>query len=174
MDGALCAAACPGAALTPRVTTPEDPAVSTPPPPPAPPPRVIKRYANRKLYDTGRSCYVTLEEIGVLVKAGQAVRIVDNRTGEDLSSVTLAQVVVEEEKKQRRGLPLSGLPNPLTAFLGRSHDAIEDLQRRLDERIHKVIETMTQLPTLQEEVTALRDRVAELEARIGELEASQR
>ena len=62
-------------------------------------PKVIKRYANRKLYDTVESRYVTLEEIAEMVKAGTEVRIVDNRTKEDLTSVTLAQIIFEEEKK---------------------------------------------------------------------------
>ncbi len=62
-------------------------------------PKVIKRYTNRKLYDTVESRYVTLEEIAAMIKAGAEVKIVDNRTKEDLTSVTLAQIIFEEEKK---------------------------------------------------------------------------
>ena len=62
-------------------------------------PKVIKRYTNRKLYDTVESRYVTLEEIAEMIKAGAEVRILDNRTKEDLTSVTLAQIIFEEEKK---------------------------------------------------------------------------
>ncbi len=62
-------------------------------------PKVIKRYTNRKLYDTVESRYVTLDEIAQMVKAGAEVRIIDNRTKEDLTSVTLAQIIFEEEKK---------------------------------------------------------------------------
>ena len=62
-------------------------------------PKVIKRYTNRKLYDTVESRYVTLEEIAGMIKAGAEVKIVDNRTKEDLTSVTLAQIIFEEEKK---------------------------------------------------------------------------
>ena len=65
-------------------------------------PKVIKRYANRKLYDTVESRYVTLEEIAEMVKAGAEVRIVDNRTKDDLTSVTLAQIIFEEERRPRR------------------------------------------------------------------------
>jgi polyhydroxyalkanoate synthesis repressor PhaR len=61
--------------------------------------KIIKRYTNRKLYDTVESRYVTLEEIAAMVKAGAEVKIVDNRTKEDLTSVTLAQIIFEEEKK---------------------------------------------------------------------------
>src|SRR5204862_499709 len=64
-----------------------------------PGPKIVKRYANRKLYDTERSCYVTLEDISTMIKAGEEVRVVDNKTGEDLTSVTLAQIIFETEKK---------------------------------------------------------------------------
>ena len=70
--------------------------------------KVIKRYTNRKLYDTVESRYVTLEEIAEMVKNGAEVRIVDNRTKEDLTSVTLAQIIFEEEKRQSQ-MPLGVL-----------------------------------------------------------------
>lgn len=73
--------------------------------------RIIKRYQNRKLYDTHSSCYVTLDEIGQLVKEKEDVKIIDNRTGEDLTSVTLTQIIFEEEKKKKSVLPLSTLRN---------------------------------------------------------------
>ncbi len=63
-------------------------------------PKIIKRYANRKLYDTEQSCYVTLDDIAGMIRDGAEVRIVDNKTGEDLSSVTLAQIIFETEKKK--------------------------------------------------------------------------
>src|SRR3954452_8993342 len=68
--------------------------------------KIVKRYANRKLYDTERSCYVTLEDISVMIKAGDEVRVVDNKSGEDLTSVTLAQIIFETEKK-KSFMPLS-------------------------------------------------------------------
>lgn len=71
-------------------------------------PRVIKRYTNRKLYDTAESRYITLEEISEMVKQGLELQIVDNKTKEDLTSVTLAQIIFEEEKKKNR-MPLSVL-----------------------------------------------------------------
>jgi polyhydroxyalkanoate synthesis repressor PhaR len=61
-------------------------------------PRVIKRYANRKLYDTRESRYVTLPQIAELVRLGEDVQIIDNRTKENLTSVTLAQIIYETEK----------------------------------------------------------------------------
>jgi polyhydroxyalkanoate synthesis repressor PhaR len=62
-------------------------------------PKVIKRYTNRKLYDTVESRYVTLDEIAEMIKAGAEVKVVDNRTKDDLTAVTLAQIIFEEEKK---------------------------------------------------------------------------
>src|SRR3954452_8921327 len=71
-------------------------------------PKVIKRYTNRKLYDTVESRYVTLDEIAQMIKDGAEVKIVDNRSKEDLTSVTLAQIIFEEEKK-RSQMPLGVL-----------------------------------------------------------------
>ncbi len=65
-------------------------------------PKVIKRYTNRKLYDTVESRYVTLDEIAEMIKAGGEVKVIDNRTKDDLTAVTLAQIIFEEEKKSSR------------------------------------------------------------------------
>ena len=84
----------------------DNPQVEAPGSPRAP--KIIKRYTNRKLYDTVESRYVTLDEIAEMVKAGAEVQIVDNRTKEDLTTVTLAQIIFEEEKKTSK-MPLSML-----------------------------------------------------------------
>lgn len=73
--------------------------------------RIIKRYANRKLYDTEHSRYVTLDQISGMIRNGDDVKIVDNKTKEDLTTVTLAQIIFEEEKKQRSFLPLAAMRN---------------------------------------------------------------
>jgi polyhydroxyalkanoate synthesis repressor PhaR len=73
--------------------------------------RIIKRYANRKLYDTEHSRYVTLDQISEMIRHGDDVKIVDNKTKEDLTTVTLAQIIFEEEKKQRSFLPLAAMRN---------------------------------------------------------------
>ncbi len=88
--------------------------------------RVIKRYANRKLYDTEDSRYVTLDEIASLVKAGTDVRIVDNRSGEDLTEVTLAQILFEEQKKRKTRMPLAMLKN----LIASSGETISDFIQR--------------------------------------------
>src|SRR5437899_8613076 len=66
---------------------------------------VIKRYSTRKLYDTQESRYVTLEELEELIRAGKEISVVDVSTGEDLTSVTLAQIILENERNHRATLP---------------------------------------------------------------------
>lgn len=72
-------------------------------------PKIIKRYQNRKLYDTESSRYVTLDDIATMIKAGEDVKVVDNKTREDLTSVTLTQIIFEEEKRKKSVLPLDAL-----------------------------------------------------------------
>ncbi|MBI3120849.1 MAG: hypothetical protein HYZ03_01035 [candidate division NC10 bacterium] len=70
---------------------------------------VIRRYANRKLYDVQESRYVTLEELEELIRMGKEISVVDATSGDDLTSVTLAQIILEIERNRRAALP--------TAFL---------------------------------------------------------
>jgi polyhydroxyalkanoate synthesis repressor PhaR len=72
-------------------------------------PRVIKRYANRKLYDAQASRYVSLDDLLELIRAGENIQVVDAGSGEDLTSVTLAQVILERERGRRGGLPAAFL-----------------------------------------------------------------
>ncbi len=84
---------------------PEAPAA----PSPERPRRVIKRYSNRKLYDTKDSRYVTLLQIAQMVRGGEEVQIIDNNTKEDLTEITLAQIIFEEQKAHPRNVPLQTL-----------------------------------------------------------------
>src|SRR5687768_13268006 len=70
---------------------------------------VIKRYSNRKLYDTQESRYVTLEEIEEMIRGGREVSVVDAASGEDLTSVTLTQIILENERNHRANLPAAFL-----------------------------------------------------------------
>ncbi len=70
---------------------------------------VIKRYSNRKLYDTQESRYVTLEEIEDMIRAGREVQVVDASSGEDLTSVTLMQIILDSERNRRANLPAAFL-----------------------------------------------------------------
>ena len=72
---------------------------------------VIKRYSNRKLYDTQESRYVTLEEIEEMIRGGKEISVVDASTGEDLTSVTLAQII-PRERAQPPGRASLRIPPP--------------------------------------------------------------
>jgi polyhydroxyalkanoate synthesis repressor PhaR len=76
-----------------------------PPEEPGPAPRPIRRYGNRKLYDAAARRYVTLEDLARLVADGHEVEVVDQRTGEDLTSHTLAQVLLEGVKQGASPIP---------------------------------------------------------------------
>jgi polyhydroxyalkanoate synthesis repressor PhaR len=92
------------------VDTPPQPASSTASTPATERPRrVIKRYSNRKLYDTKDSRYVTLLQIAEMVRSGEEVQIIDNNSKEDLTEVTLAQIIYEEQKAHSRPVPLQTL-----------------------------------------------------------------
>jgi polyhydroxyalkanoate synthesis repressor PhaR len=71
--------------------------------------RIIKRYSNRKLYDTQESRYVTLLDVAELVRAGEDVQVIDNGTKEDKTDVTFALIISEELKARPRGIPLTTL-----------------------------------------------------------------
>src|SRR5438270_11625954 len=65
-----------------------------------------KKYGNRRLYDTAGSRYVNLEDLAALVRSGKDVRVVDAKTGRDLTRVTLTQIITEDAKDKPTGLPL--------------------------------------------------------------------
>ena len=72
-------------------------------------PWLLKKYGNRRLYDTRESRYVTLLQIAEFVRAGQEVQIIDNNSKEDLTEITLAQIIFEEQKNASRSVPLQTL-----------------------------------------------------------------
>jgi polyhydroxyalkanoate synthesis repressor PhaR len=107
-----------GWARAPRARTVPDrrtivdpkPEASAPPSPPVERERrIIKRYSNRKLYDTKGSRYVTLLQIAEMVRGGEEVQIIDNTTKDDLTEITLAQIIYEEQKARSRSVPLQTL-----------------------------------------------------------------
>ena len=99
-------------------------------------PRLIKRYPNRKLYDTVESRYVTLDDIARMVSSGQEVRILDNATGQDMTSVTLAQIILETERRKRT-FPLVALKRLVQGSnLG---DLVSHLERGLDQTVGRVL-----------------------------------
>jgi polyhydroxyalkanoate synthesis repressor PhaR len=88
---------------------------------------LIKRYPNRKLYDTESKQYVTLEGISGLIRDGKEIRVIDNATGEDLTAQTLTQVIAELEKKPGGFLPR----NILAGLIQTGGDRLNSLQRNI-------------------------------------------
>lgn len=96
--------------------------------------RTVKRYANRKLYDTKESRYVTLDQIAEMIRRGEDVKVVDNNTKEDLTSVTLAQIIFEEEKKRHSFLPLAALRNIIQS----GGESLQGLMTQISESAERV------------------------------------
>ena len=63
--------------------------------------KIIKRYQNRKLYDTHESSYVTLDEIAKMIKSGEDLRVIDNKTKNDITAATLTQLLYESERRAK-------------------------------------------------------------------------
>lgn len=107
---------------------------------------LIKRYANRKLYNTATRKYVTLDEIGVLLQEGREVQVVDHSTGEDITTATLTQILAHQEKAetgsvpqdllermvQLSGLTLNAMKESIQAFLDPIGYFSHELKRRMD------------------------------------------
>jgi len=84
---------------------------------------IIKKYANRRLYNTGTSTYVTLEDLAGMVKNGEDFTVVDAKTGEDITRSVLTQIIFEQENKGQNLLPITFL-RQLIRFYG---DSIQNL-----------------------------------------------
>ena len=88
----------------------------------APDPIIVKKYANRRLYNTASSCYITLEQLCDMVKQGVEFEVRDARTGEDITRQVLTQIIFEEENKGQHLLPIQFL-RQLIRFYGDSLQA---------------------------------------------------
>src|SRR5450631_1975479 len=155
----------------------------------------IKKYGNRRLYDTAGSRYVNLDAIAALVREGKQVQIIDAKTGQDLTRVTLTQIITEDAKDKPTGLPLELLRQLIIAsdearqefvmwYLKSAFDTYEKVQDAVQNRLSEVqsailspVDMMKRFLATTEsppsrtdsepEVEGLRKRVAELEARLG-------
>jgi polyhydroxyalkanoate synthesis repressor PhaR len=96
--------------------------------------RLIKRYGNRKLYDTLESRYITLDEIARLVRAGSDVKVIDNENGDDLTAITLAQIILEEEKRHSSVLSI-GL---LRELVQHGEDALAEIRSRVEKSVEAI------------------------------------
>ena len=146
---------------------------------------VIKKYGNRRLYDTSTSQYINLEEIAARVRNGKQVRVVDAKTGQDLTRLTLTQIIVEDAKGGPGGLPLELLRQLVVAsdhvgrefvmwYLNSAFNAYQKVQKSLESGLSQVRSAaLSPLQVMKGSVAgeradnqALRKRVAELEARL--------
>jgi len=113
-----------------------------------PTPVVIKKYGNRRLYDTDSSRYITLDDLSRMIRGGQDVKVVDAKSGADLTKGVLLQIISEQEK-DRDMLPVSFLKNvikysdatvrePLHRYLSFSLDAFLQAQRQFEQQYRQV------------------------------------
>jgi polyhydroxyalkanoate synthesis repressor PhaR len=155
-------------------------------------PVVIKKYGNRRLYDTAGSRYVNLDDIAALIREGRDVKVVDAKSGRDLTRVILTQIITEDAKDKPTGLPLELLRQLIVAsdevrqefvmwYLKSAFDTYQKVQDAVQNRLSDVqsailspVDVMKRFlgsnPAPREEagqeLDALRNRVAELEARL--------
>lgn len=131
--------------------------------------RRIKRYDNRKLYDTESSEYVSLSDIARLVRRGETVKVIDNNTGEDLTAQTLTQIILEEGKQGRQVIP-SDLLHELLRRSGQMVDVgIDQIRSTVDDLVQTSLGQLQQLvqsPQAQE-LDELRTQLQELEDRLS-------
>jgi polyhydroxyalkanoate synthesis repressor PhaR len=160
---------------------------------------LIKKYGNRRLYDTVGSRYVNLDDIAALIRQGKDVKVVDAKTGRDLTRVTLTQIITEDAKDKPTGLPLELLRQLIVAsdevrqefvmwYLKSAFDTYQKVQDAVQNRLTDVqsailspVDTMKRIlgtaPPREEstvELDALRRRVAELEARLRQTPTKRR
>ncbi len=142
-------------------------------PPPEQEKRIIKRYSNRKLYDTKDSRYVTLQQIGEMVRDGEDVQIIDNKTKEDKTEVTLALIISEDLKNKPSGVSVGALKNIIQDRTGRLVSTLREspLGRLIpgaeedggDSEPAPASAPSDPIEALRQEVTDLRARVEALE-----------
>jgi len=136
---------------------------------------VIKRYPNRKLYDTEAKKYITLNGIAKLIRQGIEVQVVDHATHEDLTAVTLTQIIFEQEKSRGGFLPksvltglvqaggetISSLRHSLTSPLGLWHQVDDEIEKRLQKLVSRG-------ELAREEGLRLREKLLGLSPSLGE------
>lgn len=138
---------------------------------------VIRKYPNRRLYDTSGGRYVNIDDVAALVRQGTDVQVVDAKTGEDLTRVVLTQIILEDAKDQPAGLPLELLRQLIMAtdragkefimwYLKSAFDVYQKVRETALSPFSMVKDLLTpQATPAEKELEQLRQRVAELEAR---------
>ena len=127
---------------------------------------IIKRYPNRKLYDTEAKRYITLDGIAELIREGAEVQVVDHTTDEDLTAVTLTQIIFEQEKRHSGFLPKS----VLTGLVRAGGDTLNTLRRNLNSPLellkHVDEEIENRLQTLVERGEMARDEAISISEKL--------
>ena len=133
--------------------------------------RLIKRYGNRKLYDVQMSRYITLDGIRALVQAGEDVKVVDNRSGEDLTGVTFAQIIYEAEKRNNGALALPLLRRMIEVgdeTVQRSREALESVVDAAEKGVRKLVGAGDTGNLLEDFLDLPQKRLDELQKRIDQ------
>ena len=137
--------------------------------------RIIRKYGNRRLYDTTGKCYVNLDEIAQMIRGGDEMQVLDAKTGEDLTRGILTQIIVEQTRSRDGGLPVEILRELIALSDKAQHDVLAYYLRTALETYrraqHAPVEFMRTLflPRPQEsaQVEELRRRIEELERRLS-------
>lgn len=133
--------------------------------------RLIKRYENRKLYDTEASSYVSLSDVADLVRSGETVRVEDTATGRDITAQTLTQIILEEGKNGRNVLP-SEMLHALVRQSSRALDSgFTQLKHSVDELLQSSMSQLSQLvqSPRARKLEELREQLLQLEAQLADL-----
>ncbi|MES3629121.1 MAG: polyhydroxyalkanoate synthesis regulator DNA-binding domain-containing protein [Longimonas sp.] len=133
--------------------------------------RLIKRYENRKLYDTEASAYVSLSDIAELVRAGETVEVVDQSTGQDLTAQTLTQIILAEGKQGHQPISAEVL-HKLLRQSGAALDAgFDQLRVRVDDLVEHSLDRLGRLlhGPRADELDTLRNQLHEAEQKLATL-----
>ncbi len=126
--------------------------------------RLIKRYGSRKLYDTEESRYVSLDELAGWIRSGQQIRVIDNKTSDDVTSQTLTQIISEEGRKGTALLPNEMLHELIRIGEQAVSTGVEQLQTRMDQLVQASIDRIGPVRRAREEMARLRERLEDLES----------
>lgn len=129
-------------------------------------PKIIKRYQNRKLYDTLLSCYITLEDLAVMIKQGEDIVVIDNLTEKDITSNTLTQLILETEKKTKSLLPISTLRDIIRTSGGSLSHFFQKTVKTGKAEIQKRFENVTGISHLHDEISRLQKEVKALREKL--------
>jgi polyhydroxyalkanoate synthesis repressor PhaR len=129
--------------------------------------RLIKRYGSRKLYDTEESRYVSLDELAGWIRSGQQIRVIDNKTSDDVTSQTLTQIISEEGRKGTALLPNEMLHELIRIGEQAVSSGVEQLQTRMDQLVQASIDRIGPVRRAREEMARLRERLEDLESSLA-------